>query len=357
MAENILESLTKFYSEANIYSCAFDCAKLGCCKQHAKKAIEKEKDEWDRRANALGEARERLREQPRTQRKFKKKREVLLRHGQFTEARSAYVGRHYGDCASDCRLLFLSLDPGSDDIIEETIALPSVSPGLHRGPDTTLRRTPERVQECVAAGLKKDVESHNPQFRTWTHWYGTHRLGAYLLRESAVGDARELCGSVCAKMHDCRATDNSVLRELAETVHYFAHANVVKCSIGMLNNRQAPDGMYRSCKGYLYDELPVMEPDIIVTQGTAAADELQLCVKEMVDASECRGGCEPKCSDRCKGVILHGKKILWIRTYQPAAPPHPGTRGRPFDIEGGACWGCYAGAASSFMDGRRRSRL
>jgi hypothetical protein len=154
-------------------------------------------------------------------------------------------------------------------------------------------------------------------------------------------------------MQDCKAPDSDVLAQLAEVVHHFAHATVVKCSIGMLDSAQAPNGMYRKCWNYLKGELPALSPDIVVTQGDKAADALQRCVLELGSISACRGECDPKCSDRCKEVLLCGRRVLWIRTFHPARRPRSKTVSRPFDIEGGTCWACYTAAAAKFMCERR----
>lgn len=69
----------------------------------------------------------------------------LIRHGQFTEATSAYVGAEYERNGSDCRLLFLSLDPGSDDPSGDE--LPGSFPGFRDAQDEQAVRSDARGNE------------------------------------------------------------------------------------------------------------------------------------------------------------------------------------------------------------------
>ena len=344
----MLDALTKFYTEAKIHSCAFGCTKLCCCEQQAEEAIGKEKKDWEQRASDVrkeeGPWLEHWEEAPKG---LKKKKIALLRHGQFTEASSAYVGTGYECERSCCRLLFLSLDPGSDDSSDDTAGapLPTEFPGFRRGPDTACQRTPEAIRVRVVENLKKDVGSDSPRFRTWIHWYGTHLLAAHILREAALGPARELCEKVCCGLHDCKAASRDALRDLAKVVDYFAHANVVKCSVGKLQNARAPGQMYENCQRYLKGELPLLKPDIIVSQGNGAADALD-ALKDHFSSRPFDGF-----NHRLQYLNLPEMgDILWMRTYHPRYGRF-WTEGK---AQGGACWGEYAAAAANFMAGKRR---
>lgn len=343
MADDILEALTRFYKEAKIYSHEFACPNQRRCEDYAKKAISTEMGDWEKGAKTIRDKEGGLGDSGRVIRKL---RESLLRHGRFTEARSAYVGNLYCDNAPGFRLLFLSLDPGGDDISDNTTAalFPADFPGFRPGPDTASQRTPEAVQKRVMEDAKKDGVK-----KSWTHWHGTHRLAAHILREASPSDSCiDVCSKVCTMLDQ---DDPKASQQLAEVTPYFANANVVKCSIGRLRNAQAPPGMYRTCRDYLRSELAILKPDIVVTQGQDAEDALRRCVLELDGISACGGRCNPKCSDRCKLVLLCGRRALWIQTYHPAGRIPKGAKQRPFDTEGGPSWNCYTAAAKAFVNG------
>lgn len=339
MAEDILAALTTFYKdkETKIYSCEFHCEHFdkenGSCKEAAKKAISGEKEQWEKRAKAFCEGETKPRTSDHEWEKFEEERKALLRHGQFTKASSAYVGEKYESNESRCRLLFLSLDPGSDDSSDDT--WPREFRGLWCSKDDPLRRTPEGMRAGV---IKKDGVK-----RKWVHWYGTHCLAARILQEAADDPARGRSREVCKVLEDSKADRKEKEKKLPDVTPYFAHANVVKCSIGKLKNAQAPTKMYRNCRGYLRNEIPLLKPDIIVTQGNEAADSLKLYVTELGNFS---GG-----TDRCKRVFLCDHEVLWIRTYHPRYGRF-WTEGKR---EGGVCWEVYADNARKFMAEKRHA--
>jgi len=322
----MLEELSAFYKQAKIYSCEFGCDHLDSCKKAARSVIAREKTTWEKiRARANLDKRE---------------QEALAKHGQFAEATATYVGSEYESNRSNCRLLFLSLDPGSDDVPAEIDELPSEFPGLRCMQDDPVRRTPETMQNRVPDELKKDVESESPRFPRWVHWYGTHLLAARILREAANAPASELCARVCTGL-DSRIDQQSKSRGLAEVTRYFAHANVVKCSIGKLGNAQAPGNMYKNCQSYLKRELAILAPDIVVTQGRDAAQAIE-------DAFVCRAF-DPF-NHRLRYLRFSEKApqdALWIQTLHP--------RNGVFRTEGGLNWKDFTGAAREFMTGKRKS--
>ena len=115
---------------------------------------------------------------------------------------------------------------------------------------------------------------------------------------------------------------------------FFAHANAVKCSIGRLGNRQAPSQMYKNCTKFLNGELPILKPDIIVTQGDRAADVVFGDCKERVIAKN-----------------VGEKRVLCIRTYHPSNYRRFWKDG----IADGRRWEVYIDAAADFMSKRRQS--
>ncbi len=329
----MLAALTEFYRQMGIYSCEFHCKHFDSCKKAAEKAICREKQKWEERREALRKAEEASDDE---REKLAEEKKTLSRHGRFTQVGSTYVGTEYDK--SGCRLLFLSLDPGSDDPSDD--ALPDKFPGLRDSQDDPCRRTPEGMREGVIKGLKP-----NGVKRKWVHWYGTHYLAARILQKAANYPANETSGRVC-KVLDGKADRKEKEKKLPCVTPYFAHANVVKCSIGRLGNLQAPDQMYENCHEYLKGELPLLRPDIIVTQGKKAAEAL---VKLYPPVRRVAGS-----NDRLQYLTLReSEDVLWIPTYHPRYGRF-WTEGRSKD---GVRWGVYADDAEKFMVGKRKRRL
>jgi hypothetical protein len=331
MAKDMLKALTEFYKDpsmgqknSSIYSCDFACNHFCSCWKAAEKLISREEGDWVRRRS-----KERL---------DQTEKAALAKHGQFTTANSAYVGTEYEKNESRCRLLFLSLDPGgahaNDSASEE---LRSEFRGLWCSEDDPCRRTPEGMRKGVVDDLKKDLESEAFNFRLgprgWLHWYCTHLLAAHILRDAAGQPVNRLCEEIIAALDNSKMDRRSKSKKLAEVAPYFAHANVVKCSIGRLGYRQAPDQMYRNCAKYLKGEVRVLKPDIIVTQGDWAG-------RSVFGA----------CNDRLRELEIDSERALYIRTYHPSNYGRFWKDGKTGD---GRRWGVYIDAAADFMRQRR----
>ena len=190
------------------------------------------------------------------------------RHWQFcskdnkriTQAKSAFVGTEY-EKAILPRLLFISLDPGDSDSEPE-------------------RRTAESVRyseehECKVADLPKQ-----------RHWYRTHELALILLK----------------RLRPNLTIENSHL--------YFAHVNSVKCSMNNDDHRQAKSNLFKNCREYIGDEIVILKPDILVTQGKWA----KVAVEKTFKVSEV-----PDCEQACPyhWVHLESRRALWFHTYHP----------------------------------------
>jgi hypothetical protein len=94
--------------------------------------------------------------------------------------------------------------------------------------------------------------------------------------------------------------------------------------------------MYSVCRTYLAGELPLLCPDVIVTQGVNAAEAL-------IDlASNVRPFSRE--IERLRIATISGHDVLWIRTSHP--------RNGNFFREGGDCWKEFAKAAAEFMNSK-----
>jgi len=58
-------------------------------------------------------------------------------------------------------------------------------------------------------------------------------------------------------------------------VEYIAHANSTRCKDSSIKKGEGKEKMYLNCRGYIKDEVVVMQPDIIVTQGVRARGALK----------------------------------------------------------------------------------
>jgi len=112
---------------------------------------------------------------------------------------------------------------------------------------------------------------------------------------------------------------------------YFAHVNSAKCSHGLADNRSAPHRVFVNCRGYLKEELHLLNPDIVVTQGREAEASLRDCSKFGLfrDFGE-------------RVLLATEAHFLWVRTVHP--------RNGGFWKEAAECWGSYADAAKAFIN-------
>ncbi len=189
----------------------------------------------------------------------------------FTEAKMSFVGPRYEE-ATLPRLLFLSLDSGDADASPQ-------------------RRTAKAVQTME---LARDVEKL-PKHK---HWYRTHEMAFELLRQFepqlTIPDARL----------------------------YFAHVNSAKCCQNKDGRSQADSILFKKCRGYIPDELRILAPDVVVTQGDAA--------KKVILGKFCRRAHDPRTirtgpkfsldAHYETGLIELGpgmKSFLWLHTHHP----------------------------------------
>jgi len=203
----------------------------------------------------------------------------------FTGPKSALVSKGYerGDLP---RLLFLSLDSGSGNEPAEAKLPRAVR---QRGENTDVSRLPKHK-----------------------HWYRTHEIAWYILREF----------------------DSSL--EIEQINRYFAHANSAKCCQNKPSRAQADAILFRNCRRYLAGEIRVLRPDIIVTQG----DWAKLGVKAIAEDKERIGA-----DNFASTIRFDGRVRFWLHTYHPAA------YGK-FNAQRDHCkgWERYAKEIKNFMD-------
>lgn len=188
----------------------------------------------------------------------------------FTGPKSAFIPAGYeSESCKLPRLLFLSLDSGSGDK-EDNNRLP-----------LAVRRQEE----------EKDIL----KLHKGKHWYRTHELAYYILKRFSS---------------DIKIEDDIKDNEARK---YFAHANSAKCCMNKKQRKKADSILFRNCRKYLREELAILKPEIIVTQGKEAKE----VILELHERTNKR-------FDEFTSVItLNGVKVFWLHTY------HPG------------CWGLF----------------
>jgi hypothetical protein len=145
---------------------------------------------------------------------------------EFTGPKSAFVSSGYEQGRLP-RLLFLSLDSGSGDRVDD-----------RRLPGSVRRH--EEFDQSLG-----DLAKHK-------HWYRTHELAWYFLR----------------RFEPSLRIDEARL--------WFAHANSAKCCMNKPQRKKANAVLFRNCQGYLGGELAILRPRIVVTQGKEARDAFSL---------------------------------------------------------------------------------
>lgn len=183
----------------------------------------------------------------------------------FTSAKASFVGPEY-ERGTLPRLLFLSLDPGdgvSDANARTVLAV-------------------QTIELCRNVSTLKKTQ----------HWYLTHLFAWEILRQF----------------------DRSL--EIGHIARFFAHVNTAKCSVNRPGRREAPSRLAANCRGYLRQELAILQPDIIVTQGAKA--------REAVHSRFPVSGYQEVKVDGATGAHgvvtgLSPSSTLWLQTHHPSA--------------------------------------
>ena len=176
---------------------------------------------------------------------------------QFTGPKSSFISTGYEEGILP-RLLFLSLDSG-------------------KGHEDPKMRLPLSVRKRMQA---VDVLSI-PKNR---HWYRTHELAWYLLR---------------------RFDQNMTIED---TKFHFAHVNSAKCCMNKAGSKKADRLLFKNCSGYLKEELSILSPNIIVTQGNEAKSAIQNLYENSTKQFD----------DYSSLIRFNNCKIFWLHTYHPS---------------------------------------
>ena len=195
--------------------------------------------------------------------------------GQIIETKMSLVGSLYG--VRYPKIVVVSLDPPDQG---EKFLLPE-------------RRTTEYLAKFTEAE-NYTVNRPNP------HWAMTQIIVKDLLIH--LGYTSKSGAAVVKESYSGRIIDN--------VTPYFAHVNVAKCSMRDPNKRQAAREVHETCsQTYLVQELTILQPDILVTQGKTTNDILGLLLigkPVMVENLPIT-----------YQIDLSGKSVLWMPMRHP----------------------------------------
>lgn len=189
--------------------------------------------------------------------------------GNFATAKEAYIGSEY-EKGTLPRVLFISADRAA-----------ATNP--KGGADKRTWQYIRTLEETIF-----DHRVMNP------HWRETHEIAFKILE----GTARQL-GKPLPGPRDgiCK---------------YFAHINSAKCKNTKLGTEEAPAYIFKNCKIYIPQEVRLLRPDVIITQGDFAYKSIQNCFNPKIIYHR-------RNHDMWyEELNIDGRKVLKFKTYHPA---------------------------------------
>lgn len=197
--------------------------------------------------------------------------------GVMTPVKMSMVGSQYG--VQYPRIVVVSLDPPNG------------------GDSTSDQRTTATISST------HEAENYTTQ-RTNVHWAMTQIIVKDIL--ALYGYQAQAGAAVVDEPYGGRPIEN--------VCAYFAHVNAAKCSMNNPGKGQAAGQVHQRCSGsYLLGELTVLQPDILITQGSGANAAVGALFPEQTP----KGG-QPPDAHR---VVIDRREALWLLM------PHPAYRG------------------------------
>jgi len=194
----------------------------------------------------------------------------------FTGPKSSYVGEEY-EKGTLPRLLFLSLDSGD-------------------GTRNAENNLPDAIRKGVINYVFKNRKEQKGSYKV-KHWYRTHELAICLLQKF-----------------------DQHIKTIENVKPYFSHVNSAKCCMNKKGRKEGDHFIFTNCREYLHDELVILKPDIIVTQGNRAKEAIYF----IIDAYKQDVKKVPEDKNHPKNkyfsiIDFHGRKVFWLHTYHPSA--------------------------------------
>ena len=101
----------------------------------------------------------------------------------------------------------------------------------------------------------------------------------------------------------------------------FVHARTAKCCSNADGKRQEPPKVYENCGGYLCEEIGILEPDVIITQGNNAHPMAKEYVFNTDTIEKVTGieGIDPVHNVAHVATLRYNSRpIFWLRSYHPS---------------------------------------
>jgi hypothetical protein len=185
----------------------------------------------------------------------------------FTEAKGTFVSSGYEK--SIPRLLFISLDPGREDFYRHL-------------KNRTLLNVQKHEMERDITKLKKN-----------RHWYRTVEFACTILKRFKKDENLQI----------------------NQATQYFAHINTVKCCVNNPGNRKADYRLFKNCKSFVPQEVEILNPNIIVTQGNEARQTIAEHYKTHDPSNYL---INLSLSNELKILYMNNHPVLWIHTFHPS---------------------------------------
>jgi hypothetical protein len=157
--------------------------------------------------------------------------------GNMTETKMSLLGSQYGQAYP--KIVVLSLDPP-------------------KGAEGEFIEAHQRTTDYVTSLTESENYTLN---RPNVHWAMTHIIVKDIL--TLFGYKAAAGAAVVEESYSDRPLENAT--------PYFAHVNVAKCSMNHPDKYQANSTVHEICSHtYLYKELEILQPEILVSQGKSA---------------------------------------------------------------------------------------
>ena len=149
-----------------------------------------------------------------------------------------------------------------------------------------------------------------------------------------------------------------------EVEDLFVHARTAKCCSTYNKSRQEPSKVYANCGPYFSEELRILEPDVIVTQGNPAhwaAETHAFDEDAKTTATEAVNGIDLSIARIVNLKHDNAWKVYWLRTVHPAGRNYYSCSGLEIDSERNVRLGAmrenfvrYGEEIKKFMDAQGR---